>query len=104
MSFLQWTWNPMALGLNYTVALTLASCVILAKSLNFFQSQFIYKNVLQNVVRSTDFGAYFLDLNPSSTIYSLGDLRQAREPICSLISLSSNEMDHSASLTKMLER
>lgn len=36
MSFLQWIWNLMASGLNSTVALTLASCMILAKSLNFF--------------------------------------------------------------------
>ena len=33
----------MALGLNSTVALTLASCVILAKSLNFFGSLYYKK-------------------------------------------------------------
>ena len=34
MSFLQWTWNLMASGLNSTVALTLASCMILGNFKN----------------------------------------------------------------------
>lgn len=64
----------MALGLNPNIALTLASCAILPHPLTSLDHSLSIKNVAYNV-KSTDLGAYCLDLNPFSIIYSLSDFR-----------------------------